>query len=84
MHSWVVMVRMVADGVDPVIAAYADDDGAPPDEEQRARLQAHIAELFRERWGIEPQRMGVAVLPWIQADGELLSWKRVLTRARGR
>lgn len=84
MHRWVVMVRMVADGVDPVVAAYADDNGAPPDEGQRAKLQAHLSGLFKERWGIEPQRIAVAVMPWIQADGELLSWKRVLSRARTR
>ena len=84
MHSWVVMVRMVAEGVDPVVAAYADDDGTAPDESERARLEAHIAGLFRERWGIDPQRMGVAVLPWIQADGDLLSWRRVLNRTRSR
>jgi hypothetical protein len=76
------MVRMVADGVDPVVTAYADDNGEPPQEDERARLQTHLSGLFKERWGIEPQRIAVAVLPWIQADGELLSWKRVLSRAR--
>jgi hypothetical protein len=84
MHRWVILVRMVADGVEPVVAAYADDHGVPPDEEQRAKLQAHIAGLFKERWGIAPQRMAVAVLPWIPTDGELLSWKRVLNRTRSR
>jgi hypothetical protein len=75
-----VIVRVVAEGAEPVIAVYSADDGALPDETEQARLKAAVEGLFKERWGTEPQRSAVAVLPWVEADGDVVNWRTALRR----
>jgi hypothetical protein len=80
LHTWVVIVRAVAEGIEPVIAVYSAEDGALPDEAEQARLTAGVGALFKERWGREPARSAVAVLPWIEADGDGVNWRLALRR----
>jgi hypothetical protein len=75
----VVLVRAVAADLSvPGLQAMFGDEGAPPDDADLERLRAHIAKLFKDRWAVGPARVGVAVLPWIQEDGDPVSWRRVL------
>jgi hypothetical protein len=80
LHAWVVIVRAVAEGTEPVIAVYSAEDGALPDEAEQARLASGVGGLFRDRWGKEPQRSAVAVLPWIESDGGVVNWRLALRR----
>jgi hypothetical protein len=79
-HKWVVIVRAVAEGTDPVIAVYSAEHGTLPDEAEQARLQVGVRGLFKDRWGTESQRSAVAVLPWIEADGDVVNWRLALRR----
>jgi hypothetical protein len=79
-----VIVRVVAEGAEPVIAVYSAEDGALPEEAEQARLKAAVEGLFRERWGMEPQRPAVAVLPWVEADGDVVNWRAALRRLGSR
>lgn len=63
-----------------MIATYSAEDGALPDEAEQARLKAAVEGLFRERWGKEPQRSAVAVLPWVEGDGDVVNWRTALRR----
>ena len=80
LHPWVVIVRVVAEGAEPLIAVYSADDEALPDEAEQGRLRAGVEGLFKERWGTEPQRSAVALLPWIEADGDVVNWRVALRR----
>lgn len=80
LHTWVVIVRVVGDGTEPVIAVYSAEDGALPDEAEQARLKAGVEGLFRDRWAKAPQRSAVAVLPWVEADGDVTNWRTALRR----
>jgi hypothetical protein len=80
LHKWVVIVRAVAEGAEPVIAVYSAEDGALPDEAEQARLKAGVGGLFRDRWSKEPERSAVAVLPWVEADGDVVNWRLALRR----
>jgi hypothetical protein len=80
LHKWVVIVRAVAEGAEPVIAVYSAEDGGRPDEAEQARLLAGVGGLFRERWGKKPERSAVAVMPWIEADGDVVNWRLALRR----
>jgi hypothetical protein len=80
LHTWVVIVRAVAEGAEPVIAVYSAEDGALPDEAEQGRLKAGVGGLFKDRWGKEPERSAVAVLPWIEADGDGVNWRLALRR----
>ena len=80
LHTWVVIVRVVAEGAEPVIAVYSAEDGALPDEAEQANLRAGVEGLFKERWGTEPQRSAVAVLPWVETDGDVTNWRTALRR----
>jgi hypothetical protein len=75
-----VVVRVVAEDAEPVIASYSAEDGALPDETEQGRLKAAVEGLFRDRWGTEPQRSAVAVLPWVEADGDVVNWRTALRR----
>jgi hypothetical protein len=79
-HEWVVIVRAVAVGAEPLMAVYSAEDGALPDEAEQARLKAGVGGLFKDRWGREPQRSAVAVLPWVETDGDVVNWKLALRR----
>jgi hypothetical protein len=84
LHPWIVIVRAVAEGAEPLSAVYSAEDGALPDEAEQDRLKAGVAGLFRDRWGKEPQRSAVAVLPWIDTDGDVVNWKIALRRLAAR
>jgi hypothetical protein len=79
LHTWVVIVRVVAEDAEPLIAVYSAD-GAAPDAAEQARLKAGVEGLFKDRWGTEPQRSAVAVLPWVEADGDVVNWRVALRR----
>jgi hypothetical protein len=79
-HRWVVIVRAVAEGAEPVIAVYSAEDGDRPDEAEQARLLVGVGGLFRDRWGKEPERSAVAVMPWVEADGDVVNWRLALRR----
>ena len=49
-------------------------------EAEQARLKAGVGGLFKDRWGREPQRSAVAVLPWVETDGDVVNWKLALRR----
>jgi hypothetical protein len=83
-YPWVVVVRAVANGVEPLSVLYSADDEGLPNQAELDRLRVGVEGLFKERWGMKPERSAVAVLPWVTSDGDWdrPSWRVVLRRLR--
>jgi hypothetical protein len=74
----VVTVR-AAGGPDVVAMSYRDDDGALPDDGQRARLQSHFESAFVELHGRLPVSIDIETRARESHDGdELTSWRAAL------